>query len=249
MSIQKSIKSVLVMLTLVSLISCGSSKPMVDGINVSTEVVDSDIILSLSAELSIGDLQLPSASFPIVLPKIGKEIGMVSLASSGGQNLLAIEINVSDAANLELASVRLPNGSLIPLIADNDVLSIPLGSATVYLSVVPGAGAIGIAIPVKTFDAVGAKVGTTSLMPMFNKDGVVGAAGVFTSKTKGQNGFALVADISDKLDGLLPKSADAIQMEQAPLDYRGQMPSRRIERKINRELLKLHRRRTKLRLR
>ena len=250
MSIYSSLKSITLVITLVLFVSCGSQKPMVDDIKVSSSSTGGDIIVALSANLSIGNVQLPNASFPIILPKIGKEIGMVSLVSaSSGQNLLQMEINVSEAANLELASVRLPNGSLIPLIADNAVLRIPLGKVEVLLSLADGSQALGVIIPIKSFDAIGAKTGTAALIPAFSKNGIMGAAGVYTSKTAGKNGFVLVADISGKMGGISIPNANMIQMEQAPLDYSSQVPSSRVEKKINKGLLKLHSRRTKLRLR
>lgn len=238
------------MLSLVSLISCGSQKPMVDDINVTTSTVNGDIILNLSADLSIGNLQMPSASFPIILPRIGKQVGQISLLTTpSGVNQLLMEVNVSEAANLDLTSVRLPNGSMIPLIGDNAVLEVPVGKVVVYLSLAEGAQALGIAVPIKTFDAIGRKVGSASMMPLFNKNGVMGAAGIFTSKTAGQNGFALVADISSKLGSISIPNANLIQMEQAPLDFSSASPSRRIKKKLNKELYKLNKRRKRLQLR
>ena len=137
----------------------------------------------------------------------------------------------------------------MPLIADNPVLKIPLGKATVYLSLVAGSQAIGISIPVRTFDAIGAKVGTGALIPNFNKNGILGAAGIYTSKTKGLNGFVLVADISSRMGNIAIPQGNKIQMQQAPLNYSEIKPSRRVEKKINRELYKLNRKRAVLRLR
>lgn len=250
MSIQSCLKSVTLVIFSVLLVSCGSQKPMVDDINVSSSSSGGDILINLSANLSIGNVQLPNASFPIILPKIGKEIGTVSLVStSSGDNLLQMEINVSEAANLELASVRLPNGSLIPLIADNAVLKIPLGKVEVLLSLADGSQALGVVIPIKSFDKIGQKTGTAALIPSFNKNGIYGAAGIYTSKTAGKNGFVLVADISSKMGGISIPSVSSMQMEQAPLDYSSQVPSSRVEKRINKEMYKLHKRRTKLRLR
>ena len=120
-------------------ISCGSQKPMVENVSVSTSEIDGDAIVNLKADLGMGNVLLPNASFPIILPKIGRQVGHVSLISAGvGRNQIEISLNVSDSVNLELAQVRLPNGSLMPLIADQKALSIPVGKVEVILRLVQG---------------------------------------------------------------------------------------------------------------
>ena len=275
----KATKVFLLSLITVTLISCGSSKPMVNNVNVTTTVEDNDVFLSLTADLGIGNLQLPTASLPIILPKDGREIGQVSLVGSlGGKNILSIDINVSEAAHLELASVKLPNGSMIPLIADNPVLQVPVKNVIVYLSLVEGAQVLSVTVPIKSFDSLGRKVGTATLMPIFSKNGTIGAAGIYTSKTTGQNGISVVADISGKLEtvpafsgiqlgagqlaavdgsrGALSavssrsfKSASFAPQDVKPsLDFSSKAPSKRIKRRIDKELYKLHRKRKKLRM-
>ena len=111
---------------------------MVKNVKVSTSQQDNDVLVSLSADLSIGNVQLPYTSLPIILPKIGKQIGQLTLQSSAdGANQLVLDVNVSEAANLELASVQLPNGSMLPIIGDNSVLVIPAGKVQIYLSLFP----------------------------------------------------------------------------------------------------------------
>lgn len=233
---------------LIGFVSCGSQAPMVKNVKLDTNQVDGDVLVTLSADLSIGNVTLPQTSLPIILPKIGKEIGQLNLlVNADGVNQLVLDVNISEAANLQLAQVRLPNGTLVPLIADNQVLKIPAGKVEIYLSLLDGAQAVGVAIPIKTFDAIGAKVGTSTLMPIFNSNNVLGAAGVFTSKEAGQNGFAIVADLSQVIDVSVP-NVFAKQMQQAQLDYNSAQPSSRQEKRINRELYKLHRKRKKLEL-
>ncbi len=245
MVISKTLKGLLCLLTLTIFVSCGSSSSMVSDVKVSTASnEDGDILVSLTADLNIGNVQIPAASLPIILPKDGREVGTVSITADAlGQNVLVIDINLSDAANLELAAVRLPNGSIIPLIADNAVLEIPLGKAKVLLSLAEGSQALGVVLPISALDKVGAKVGTAVLAPAFSKDGVMGAAGVYTSKTAGQNGFVLVADISSKMGGISIPNANVnkMQMQQAPLEHGSVEPSRRVKRKLQRELLRMHR--------
>lgn len=250
-SLRRLTYSATLLATLLALVSCGSQKPMVDSIKVVPTVVDDDIIVSMTADLGIGNVQLPIAGFPIILPKTGKEIGLISLLTSAdGKNQLHLEINVSEAANLEVAQVKLPNGSVVPLIGQNKTLEIPVGSKVkVYLSITETSAALGVAIPIKTFDAIGKKTGTAALMPVFNKNGVLGAAGIYTSKTPGKNGFALVADLSSKIAPLMA-SQMGIQMQQQEqsLDVTSLVPSARQEKRINRELLKLHKKRKRLQL-
>lgn len=231
-------------------ISCGSDKPMVNDVKVSTSFVDDELYLNLTADLGMGNLTLPNATIPIILPKDGREIGQVSLNGSfSGKNILSVDVNVSKASYLELASTRLPNGALIPLIADNAVLSIPVKNIVVYLSLTEGAQALGVAVPISSFDKIGAKVGTTAVMPIFSKNGNLGAAGIFTSRSKGKNGIAVVTDISGKISGLFDSSILRVpQMQQADLDFSSQSVSRSKKRRIDREMYKLHRRRARLKL-
>ena len=247
-------KSLLLLATLVSFVSCGSSAPMVNDVKVSTSQVDGDILVNLSADLSIGNLQLPAATIPIFLPKSGKEIGTVSLSPDiDGSNLLVVSLNVSETANLNLEQVALPNGSMIPLIGSKQVIVVPLGKgAELYISLSQNDAAIGVSIPIKTLDAVGAKVGTTAIMPMFNTNGVIGSAGVYTSKSPGQNGFALVADVSSFLGSFIKSNAledhspRQAQLEEADMQYADS--SKKAEKKVRSELYKMHKRKVKLQL-
>jgi hypothetical protein len=255
MTFLNTLKSTTLLLALFTLASCGGSKPMVNDVKVSTSVVDGDIHLSLSADLSIGNVLLPNASIPIILPKSGKEIGHVSLVNNGqGENTLGVDLNISETANLDLDSARLPNGTMIPLIADRQVIVVPIGKGTeVYISITGDQAAVGVAVPIKSFDQMGSKVGTSSLMPIFQTNGVIGAAGVFTSREAGKNGIALIADVSSFLGDFVNSNkienhAFRMQQQQSSLDYSVQAPSRRAEKKINKELYKLHRKRRVLQL-
>jgi len=252
-----SIKAFGLICALFVLVSCGSQKPMVTQVKVDTSVIDQDVWISLSADLSIGNLLLPNAVIPILIPKTGSEIGLVSLTSDGsGLNRLSVELNVSETAQLDLAQARLPNGVMIPIIQDRQVITVPIGKgAEIYISILGDQAALGVAIPIKSFDAMGSKVGTSALMPVFSTNGVIGSAGVFTSKDAGENGFALIADVSSFVSPLIGQNllADhsrkvmqqAQQSEPELLDVK---PSRSVENKINSELYKLHKRRKTLSL-
>ena len=248
---------VLGVLTL-ALVSCGGSQPMVDNVSISTDQIDGDIYVGLDADLSIGNLSLPNASFPIILPKSGKEIGQLSLMTTlEGKNQLSVDVNVSETANLDLSSVALPNGSKVPLIGDRPVIAVPIGKgAQVYISLTQDSAAIGLSVPISSFDALGAKVGKTSLMPVFNTNGIVGAAGIFTSSSPGQNGFALVADVSGALGNLVKSnvledhSSRMVEKQMASdeLDFNLEAPTRSQKKVIDRELYRMHRRDQQLEL-
>lgn len=234
---------------------------MVSDVQVHTEYIDNDLHLSVGANLSIGNVTLPQTSLPIYMPKTWEEIGSISMTSAiGGENYMQIDVNVSAVAHLQASQATLPNGSVLPLIANNQVIKIPVGNgAELYLTLADGVAAIGAAIPFKTFDAMGAKIGTSSLFPVFNIQNILGAAGIYTSKEAGKNGFGLFVDLSSVLDpvdfvdiGVASsdfKSAYVAQMQSsASLDYSSIKPSSRKEKKINKELYRLHRRRSRLQL-
>lgn len=256
MTLLNSLKSsVLLLVMAIVFTSCGGSGSMIDNINVSTNDIDGDVNVSLSADLAIGNLQLPNVALPIILPKGNRQIGTLALATSPeGVNQLTVNLNVSETAGLDLESVALPNGNLLPLIGDRQVIRVPVGGGVeVYISLTSDSAAIGVAVPLKAFDVVGRKVGTASLMPIFNSNGISGAAGVFTSKTSGENGFALVADLSGVLGSIIKSntledhSFRMAQKQQAmDLDYSEHKPSRKVERRIKKALYKLHKKKTAL---
>jgi hypothetical protein len=247
---------------LLSLVSCGGQKPMVSDVKIQSEYVDADLHLSLEAKLSIGNVVLPQTSLPILMPKTFKQIGTLSMTSLiGGENYLNIDVNVSSIANIQGSQTTLPNGSILPLIADNKVITIPIGnSAQLYLTLSDGVAALGVAIPFKTFDSIGAKVGTSSLFPVFNIDNILGAAGIYTSDRSGKNGFGLFVDLSNTLDpidfvdlGSALTLMSAYEVEEfktsSSLNFSSIIPPARQERSINRELLKMHQRKKRLQLR
>lgn len=248
MKLIKKSQSIMLMLCLAFLVSCGGSAPMVDNVEVQTRDQDGDVLVTLTADLAIGNLALPFASFPIIL-KNGKEAGTVTLGTStSGQSQIVIDINVSDSINFEMAQVRLPNGALMPIIMSNSAIEIPLGKVKLVLSLINGQQSLGIIIPIKSFDKIGEKVGTTSLMPIFNKNGVLGAAGVYTSSEAGKNGFALVTDLSGVLPNIFPVGQVAQQREEADVSSELMAPSRSEKKSIDKALLRMHKKKAKLEL-
>lgn len=251
--IQKSfLKPLLAVAGLMLFVSCGSQKPMVQDIQVKPHYVGNDLHLSLSADLGIGSVMLPQVSLPIIDPNSGENIGSVSMSSLvGGQNRLDVSVNVSAVANVQTQEVRLPNGGVLPLIGSNRTIVVPIDKKVeLYISLSDANAAIGLSIPFKTLDSIGAKVGNVSMFPLFNMNQVIGAAGLYFSKNAGENGFGLFADVSQVLDQgmfkILGFSPD-IQAQQE-LDYSSIQPSSSKEKRINRELYYLNRKKARLSL-
>ena len=252
----------LVMLSLVA-ISCGKgTTQVVTGIQVQSSTVDQDVFLALKADLNLGAMSFPAVTLPILHPRGQTPIGSVELLPLlGGKNQIKISVNVSSLADIHAAQATLPNGNAIPLIANNPTITIPLGAgAQLYLTIGANAVALGVAVPIKQFDGIGSAVGGINLFPVFTIDKVVGAAGIFTSAQAGQNGFALIADVTQYVNMqniFVPQqAADVMRMamvqeEQVTikLDYSSHAPSKTKEDKINSMIYNLHRKKAKLQLR
>lgn len=242
--------------------ACGNRPQVVTGVQVQSSTVNQDVILALKADLDLGAMSFPAVTLPILHPHGQTPIGSVDLLPVlGGKNQIKISVNVSSLADIQAVQATLPNGNAVPLIANNPTITIPLGAgAELYLTVGANAVALGVAVPIKTFDGIGSAVGAINLFPMFNIDKVVGAAGIFTGSQAGQNGFAIIADVTQYVnmqDIFVPQAAPSmmkmamIQEEQAivRLDYTSQIPSKSSESKINSMMYKLNRKKAKLELR
>jgi hypothetical protein len=269
--------SQLVTLVILSLFvtACGKGSQIVTGVKVQSSVVNQDINIGFSADLDLGNISFPAVTLPIIHPKGLGQIGEVDLLPLlGGKNQIMVKLNLSKVANLQAVMATLPNGNLIPLIANNPTIVVPLGAgAQLYITVSANVTAIGVAVPIKTFDSIGSSVGGLSLFPVFNIDKVVGSAGIFTSKNAGQNGFAIIADLSAYVkmqDIFVPQAAPAIAsasmakslslasiaaLEAAPaiqdvvkLDMNEQKPSASKEKRLNSMLYDMHLARKRLQL-
>lgn len=256
-------KSFSLLVTLVTLslfvVSCGSGAPQVlTGIKVETNTVNEDVMVSISAEMNLGAMSFPSASIPILHPQGQTPIGMIELLPVlGGKNLMKISVNVSELSGLNTGSVMLPNGNLVPLIANNPSVSVRLpGGAQLYLTLGANVTAIGVALPIAPFDAIGANLPGLNFFPVVNIGEVVAAAGIFTGRP-GQNGIALIADISKIVNGLKPQSeareamsimALSSDSDDIKLDYRSHKPSASQQKALNAAILKLNARKIRLNL-
>lgn len=238
----------LVMFTLI-LSACGKTPQIVTGIQVTSHTVDSDVKLSLKADLDLGNMSFPAITLPIIDPRGQTPIGSVELVPVlGGKNQIKISVNMSALADIQAVVATLPNGNAIPLIANNPTIVVALpSSAKLYLTLAANAVAIGVAVPIKQFDAIGQSVGGVNFFPVFNIDKVQGAAGLFTSKTSGKNGFALVVDVTNyvKMQDIYVPSA----LPTARLNFAKQAPTSAQEKKIGEAIYKLNLNKTRLQIR
>lgn len=264
----------LILLTLVLVVaSCGKqSNQFMRDINVQSYYQDSDIYLAVDAQMDFGAMSLPAVNLPVNHPRTGENLGALELGVlAGGKNFIKLSFNLSAVTSLQASMAQLPNGASLPLIYANQVVEIPIGGSAgikLYLSFVDGAQAIGIAVPIKPFDVVGQSVGTTSLFPIFNIQNIVGSAGLFTSKNAGQNGFGVFVDLTNVLSDIIKRdlaattshqdvsarmtkrmiSASGYSIASGELNYSTIDVTNSQKKKIDRELYRLHKRKTKLKL-
>jgi len=118
-------------------ISCGKAPSNVlTGVKVETQTVDEDVWMSFAADLNLGAMSFASISLPIIHPRGQTPIGQLELTSGlNGSNQIKISLNVSEVTDLQMARAVLPNGNMIPLITNNEVIAIKIGKgAFIYLA-------------------------------------------------------------------------------------------------------------------
>lgn len=239
-----------VSLLLISMIltSCGKQKPMVKDVSVASSYVEDDLYLSLDTSLSIGNVNLPTVTIPILMPRTLEEVGTVQMQGGrSSENILKLKLNVSEVSKLDAGRSTLPNGVDLPIIGGNRVIEIPVSNRLkIYISIGDSVVALGVAVPFRTFDRIGAGVGTSAIFPMFYIRDIIGSAGIYTSKTSGENGFAIFADVTNTLSDI--DFLDLNTQEGQVLEYNAKIPLESKKKKIDLNLLKLHRQRRQLRL-
>jgi hypothetical protein len=248
----------LVMLSLFA-ISCGNAPSNVlTGVKVETKTIDDDIWMSFAADMNLGAMSFASISVPVLHPHGQAPIGQMEMISGlGGVNQLKISVNVSELADVQAAQAVLPNGNMIPLIANNQTIAVNIGNgARVYLTISEKVTAIGVAVPVSAFDSLGQSLPGLNFFPIVTSGDVVGTAGIFTGLKAGQNGIAVVADVSKvvNLGSILSKASPmmAIQAEEVQdavkLDYRSQSGSVAQKAKLDSLIYELNKKKTILRM-
>jgi hypothetical protein len=247
------VKNFLVLITLVMsvfLSSCGKQPQVITGVKVESTQVDQELWVSFAADLNLGSMSFPSLTLPVVHPKTLESIGLVELGQAlGSKNFLKFNLNFSAVSDLKTSIPKLPNGNSVPLIANNQSISIPLpNGGKIYLTLSEVATAIGIALPIKQFDEIGRKAPGVGFFPIVAIDQLVATAGLFTSTQSGQNGIALVADVSNYVrmqDIYVPAP---VTVDQLALSYNQIKPSDKKVEIISKVLYDLNTRKTKLKL-
>lgn len=249
----------IVMLSLFA-ISCGKAPSNVlSGVKVQTNMVEEDLWMSFSADLNLGAMSFASISLPIVHPRGQTPVGQLELISGlSGQNQLKVSVNISELTDVQTTQAVLPNGNMIPLIANNQTIAIEIGKgARLYLTLSETVTAIGVAVPISAFDSIGQTLPGLNFFPIVATNDVIGTAGIFTGARAGQNGIAVVADVSKivNLGKLLPSevSTFALQAEEVQdavqLDYRSHSGSKSQKARLDSMIYKLHQKRAILRMR
>jgi hypothetical protein len=248
----------LVMLSFFAL-SCGNAPSNVlSGIKVETRTEQSDIWLSFAADINLGSMSFASISVPVLHPRGQTPIGQLELGSAlGGVNQIKISINVSELSDVQTTTATLPNGNMIPLLASNELIAVDIGKgAKIYLVLSGGVTALGVAVPISAFDNIGRSLPGLNLFPIVRVGDVIGTAGIFTGATSGQNGIAVVADLSSVVDfgKLLPQAPAMLAMdlksheEEVVLDYRSHTVSQNEKTSFDSMISQLNQRRTVLRM-
>ena len=248
------------------LVSCGgSSSNVLNSIQVSTSQVGQDTMLSFSANLNLGAMSFASISLPIIDPKGNGQIGSLELTNGlAGVSQIKVNIDLTAIAGISAAQAVLPNGNAIPLIANNPTIAIKIGNgAKLYLTVGQGVLALGVAVPIAAFDQIGQTLPGLNFFPVVQQGNVVATAGVFTGAMAGQNGIAVVADLSKvvNLGSIMPSSqllasssaAKSLSASSASdaveLNYNSHAPSKAKENALKSALAALNSRKAVLKMR
>ena len=240
-------------------LSCGNAPSNVlSGIKVETRTEQSDIWLSFAADINLGSMSFASISVPVLHPRGQTPIGQLELGSAlGGVNQIKISLNVSELSDVQTTTATLPNGNMIPLLASNELIAVDIGKgAKIYLVLSEGVTALGVAVPISAFDNIGRSLPGLNLFPIVRVGDVIGTAGIFTGASSGQNGIAVVADLSSVVDfgKLLPQAPAMFAMdlksheEEVVLDYRSHTVSQNQKTSFDSMISQLNQRRTILRM-
>lgn len=254
----------LVLLSLFA-VSCGNAPSNVlQTVKVEAKPIDGDVVLDFSAELDLGAMSFSSIAVPIIHPQGNRHIGQLELVSTlGGKNQLRVQLNVTEVSGLHAEMATLPNGNMIPLIANNQTIAIGVGNgAKIYLTLAGQVAALGVAVPIAAFDNIGQSVPGLNLFPIVRIENVIGTAGIFTGARPGQSGIAVVADLSQVVNlnppAPMPTLARSARIalasfddarEEVKLDYRSHVVPSKQKAKMDDMLYGLHKKRAVLKMR
>lgn len=238
-------------ITLMSLLSfcllssCGKFTKVVSHVQVEQTLDNGEAFISLEADLDLGNMSLPiDFKRKIELPGKGV-VGELQLKS----DKILIDINVTALAPNMNTQAELPNGAELPLIGLNPVVVLPVRGTQieVYLSLVNGASAVGVSIPIKELDKIGRY---SAFFPRFKLGQVLLSAGIYSNDFPGESGMGAFFDITKVLQGIVEDSSSGQSYEYVTFaeghhsfDYDTEENSKTTQRKIDKVIHKLHRKR------
>lgn len=184
--------------TTVALLSACGENPLAGAFkNVSLSNIDSNgnAFVELKTEVGSENVIFSMATLPIVDPKTGKELGVISMERTlDGRNLLTVRANVT---GIKLGNVlpdnKLPNGNNVPVAGLSSLIAVPAGqNSRVYVGQAGDKLMVGVAVAVEQFDNLAAYIpGASVFFNLATSAGLPGVAGFFTSKESGKSGLAL----------------------------------------------------------
>lgn len=169
---------------------------------------DGQQLLNTSFALSLGEVSLPVAEYP--LPD---DLGTFRLFTEDGVNRVGVSLNLTKVINLPTEDAKLPNGSALPIDTQGaNVFQIPISGivGNVYLAVSGDVTLVGFAFSVSQLDSVGDSLGNFGVFPNFNVGNINITAGIFSSADIGQTGVAAFANLGSILESG-PKPVQATQ--------------------------------------
>jgi len=197
-SIRLLVAGALSLIMLTAAAGCGKngSFKFVTAAQVRGYVENGDAYVELKATLNVGSMSVIGIELPIY--HHSEEIGKFSIAGSA----LSVLIDVSKAADLNMADATLPNGGPVPVSTGSvPIYAFPVGSqgARVYVAYGTGVAMLGVAAPVKQLDGMPIPEGSSIFIPFDFGNGITGTGGVFAGSGSGTSGFGIFADISSAL--------------------------------------------------
>ena len=240
-------------------VSCGSSGPSVlSNVQVEQKLINDDLWIFVTSDINLANMSFGSIALPIPHPHGQTPIGQVELVSGiGGVNQLKISVNTAELADTQTGQALLPNGNMVPLIANNPAISVEIGNGgKLYLLLTDSITVIGVAMPIREMDSIGSQLPGLNFFPIVQSNNVTAAAGIYTGARPGQNGIAVIADVTNVVkqnNDFLAQPSMAIQDEEIhdsiKLDYRSHSGTKAQREKLERMLLNLNKRRVVLRVR
>jgi len=111
-----------------------------------------------------------------------------------------------------------------------------------------------VAVPISAFDNIGQKLPGLNFFPVVTSGNVIGTAGIFTGLNAGQNGIAVVADVSKvvNLGQLLPSAPMALSASNdsgVQLNYQSQSAPSAQKAQLDQMIFDLNKKKSILRMR